>query len=1013
MAESEFLQRLRALVCPPEISEPELPPEPAPVEPDPVLVEDAELRFSPEATSIAQDALFIDSAIFNGEFAIGEERQIPLNVGLYQPWPEVFTAGLIPGGVSDDKAPGGQVSAIPWSQISTNPHLDTTSMEDIFRFRARKGWIYQDNKLMWMDDLSAIRRTRTGFDLAVPRVFSVGYVSQDPEAETENYVDIDNWPSTPFADLADTERMNIQPTQEGLQQYFNGDMGLFEKYCIGGFENNFRPTIPNNPNKIYYDTTFQISLPFSDRFVKDFPDLKNVLVFNSFSRYNYYIRRYENRISDLAIPERALPNLYVWLSFIERVKRDNLWAPIVSDLYNLISLNKIMDSNFLIKQTGTGPELKLGINLFDAFSLFYPEDDEPLESLKEKQKNMVMLSGEVDFLSTSNHVNNASLQKKHDFPMFLEINFKTPPINQSDLVSSFTQFDYDVPLIKEIIQGIPEAEDRGNRSERQRGIIDGRPVLQTDILTWRAYNKIVQGQESGINTSSLTSDLGTQNLKQMLRVWDLNNWLQLFKERGTNTYDFVSDDIITYLGFSKLSRGSSWFYSSTSLRTGSLIKQKLFSFLMNAKIKSSMKQYNRTWREIMAGKKAKSETMFYRIEKHALVSVAGEEKEEKIQDFYLINSNRIEVLQWLDTQVKYGEKYRYKVYAYQVVYGTQYQYARHLTNPYRFKVHYEPCLKMVEVPFHEFENIIMDSPPCQPVVEVLPHRGRSDKLTFFLRDNPGKLVQHPIAFNDIEKAMYDSVRQAQELPEDSPIMFRSDDRIESFFVYRMTSRPSAYIDFKDNMIAEVATTIEVDHHQRLCDLKASTIDFLDETIRPNIKYYYMFRSKDVHGHLSNPSPVFEVELIDTNGGVFPRIDIIEFPIEEVNYIKPARKYIYISPSVNQTQAREETLNAVLDIQAQIDDGTRYDNLTDQLSSIPVTMGDSDHSIWDGQKFKIRLTSKSTGRKIDFNVKFKHIHKPTVQQETCYEDPQVNLEELEARMRGRATSAESPVSDIIR
>ena len=39
-----------------------------------------------------------------------------------------------------------------------------------------------------------------------------------------------------------------------------------------------------------------------------------------------------------------------------------------------------------------------------------------------------------------------------------------------------------------------------------------------------------------------------------------------------------------------------------------------------------------------------------------------------------------------------------------------------------------------------------------------------------------------------------------------------------------------------------------------------------------------------------------------------------------------------------------------------------------------TLGTKDRTLW-GKKFKIRLTSKKTGRKIDINLGFKNLHIP--------------------------------------
>ena len=48
-----------------------------------------------------------------------------------------------------------------------------------------------------------------------------------------------------------------------------------------------------------------------------------------------------------------------------------------------------------------------------------------------------------------------------------------------------------------------------------------------------------------------------------------------------------------------------------------------------------------------------------------------------------------------------------------------------------------------------------------------------------------------------------------------------------------------------------------------------------DTIKPNTTYYYMFRTRDRHGKVSNPSPIYSVELVDEDGKIYALINTYE------------------------------------------------------------------------------------------------------------------------------------------
>ena len=132
------------------------------------------------------------------------------------------------------------------------------------------------------------------------------------------------------------------------------------------------------------------------------------------------------------------------------------------------------------------------------------------------------------------------------------------------------------------------------------------------------------------------------------------------------------------------------------------------------------------------------------------------------------------------------------------------------------------------------------------------------------------------------------------------------------------------------------------------------IDFIE----PNQKYYYIFRAVDKHGHISNPTTIYEVELVKQDGSVYSLISVVdEFAESPKASTKSMRRYLHIKPN---------TENSFID---RIALGERAEAKDIER----VNLGIGDERIW-GKKFKIRLTSKNSGKKIDFNLNFttKHI-----------------------------------------
>jgi hypothetical protein len=277
----------------------------------------------------------------------------------------------------------------------------------------------------------------------------------------------------------------------------------------------------------------------------------------------------------------------------------------------------------------------------------------------------------------------------------------------------------------------------------------------------------------------------------------------------------------------------------------------------------------------------------------------------------------------------------------------------------RVKVRKKPNYKIIRVPVAVTQGRVLDKPPIFPDVLITPYKGINNKLLINLNQNVGEYFMKPVFFDDNDKEQYENQLAAQKVSylksvKDPAIEYKGDDTIGKdghFEVYRMDRKPQSYQDFQGRLM----TKIRGYHEMEVGHMESNSVSLQDD-ILPNRKYYYTFRAVDVHGHKSNPSPVFQVEMVDDNGTVYMLQEIIEMEppnIKETS--KSAKKYIQIKPNFEQS---------ILNLKH----NEKFDSVFDEHVPQFIELGGMPTPIW-GKKFKIRITSKSSGKQVDLNVTF--------------------------------------------
>jgi hypothetical protein len=281
-----------------------------------------------------------------------------------------------------------------------------------------------------------------------------------------------------------------------------------------------------------------------------------------------------------------------------------------------------------------------------------------------------------------------------------------------------------------------------------------------------------------------------------------------------------------------------------------------------------------------------------------------------------------------------------------------------INSPYpylsEFNLSFEPSLKILEIPIETKNMRIVDHPPNDLV--ITPHHllDQSNRLAFYCKYDTFSVntMTYPPTLGSQDEQNRDAYLTGHDFLSVSKQTQESASPARFIEVYRVTEKPTSYADFTNNL-------------RKTIDLKMENGDIpgdhiFTEAVQTNKKYYYVFRPVNDNGVGGQLSPVFESELIDDGGYVY------------ANFVQHSEDDLAVPPPKEPFTSFKKLINIIPNIQhVQLDTSaaTFASSSVSQMSDVHLGTQAED-TLWDADKyFKIRLTSKKTGKKIDLNIGF--------------------------------------------
>tara|TARA_R110002020_G_scaffold286966_1_gene502436 strand:+ start:3577 stop:5472 length:1896 start_codon:yes stop_codon:yes gene_type:complete len=370
----------------------------------------------------------------------------------------------------------------------------------------------------------------------------------------------------------------------------------------------------------------------------------------------------------------------------------------------------------------------------------------------------------------------------------------------------------------------------------------------------------------------------------------------------------------------------------TAKKTSNYVTNNFKKFLLVNYLNEKRAELVKNFTQIYNSEGCAKEFIIYKIDKFVDTDTLP------IQTFWMFES---EWKEYMDYQIKLNKTYRYELKAYSIIYGSQTSVNNIREDQDSFKLDFisSPSYKMAVVDFETVLVKVSPKIPLPPYVQFINESNSGNFIKIYLDLN-----------NDSRKESFIQIMQQdssamENIPTDGDGKIDFEYSIEDgkFEVFRVDEMPMSYRDFENAKILDVRNK------------RSSTSVVFKENLLANKKYFYMFRAINVIGVPSNPTPVYEVELIKDSSRSKILSRVVTLEKEEIFLDKTFKNLLQIKPAFQQ-----EVLDDRTDF---IQDLSTFNK---KIKDIPL--GTAIDKVW-GKKFKIRVKSKDTGKIVDLNVKF--------------------------------------------